>query len=364
MKALTIALLAVLAATAGCLDSGGDAPVQDTGLPYSAGSGTAADHGEPTRDDGDVDTQFDGLGWRATQTVTIRNDFGGAIWSDAQFANSNGDIHVMGWDEGDYQVVIEKSARGMTPQEAEDNLETIRIDHTDNVEGDRLRLATVIDVEERPGDLPLLSFNSAGNAHITVYLPRAPGHNLQSATSNGDLSASGIRGPSVLLESSNGDVHIHETEAGLIAAVSSNGDIIVQAKAANVAAATSSGDVHVDHTPVASGNLTIASSNGDVVVSVPGGDELAYELRAATSNGAVTLDLEDVEEVGQPTESTRHVRTIDYDARPVQVQVDLATSNGNVVAGHQAAQHDMGDDEEHDHEDHERVVQDVVKRFS
>lgn len=313
----------------GCLDDE-TAPVQEIESPYGPGSGSADAHGDPMVDEGEVDTAMSAFLWEARQDIVIYNDFGGASLSQVEAASQNGFVHVMPSDNGDYRVVIELSAYGMTPQQAQQRLESMTVVHADELAGDVLQLSTIVEFDDPDSMLPFLD-GPGGGAHITYYLPRAPGHDLRLATSNGDIEILDLQGPAFTAETSNGDIFVSHVTVDSLSAGTANGDITLEGVADKVAAAASNGDILAAITSVHAGSYALATSNGDVVLAVNGSSDYGYDVRAGTGNGEIIVELEGVDDVEPATEGQRHVRTIDFDERRVKVNAEMAASNGDIV---------------------------------
>ncbi|MDH5019060.1 DUF4097 family beta strand repeat-containing protein [Halobacterium rubrum] len=104
------------------------------------------------------------------------------------------------------------------------------------------------------------------------------------------------------LETSNGDVDVRDV-AGVGSASSENGDVTVRSAGPVSAAETDNGEVAADVPAPLPGDVTVASSNGDVSVSLsPDADA---EVVARTDNGNASiegLDLSDEQRDGDEEE--------------------------------------------------------------
>ncbi len=324
MKPTLMLTFLLVAGLAGCVDD--DAPVQEAVNPYAAGSGSADSHGEPTVDESAADVRMALPFWEATKDIVIRNDFGGASLSRIEVAADNADIVFQPSPDGNYQVVIDLYARALTPQSAEAALGRMTVEHHDELVAGVLRLSTIVETENQDDD-----FFEQVSAHITVYVPPSAGHDLRTATVNGNIWIQGLKGPAFTADSSNGDVEIAVVMVGSLSASTTNGDVFLHGVAERVAAASSNGNIVAVINSTQSGSYALATSNGDVVLGVNGTTSHGYDVRASTSNGQVIVELEDVEDVEPQVDGHRHVRTVGFEDRIVQVNAELTSSNGDVV---------------------------------
>ncbi len=346
-----------LTAMSGCLDSDGNAKVDDiqTGataadLDASPGSGTARSHKEPSVDETTPETEVVATGYRASKTVTISNDFGGARFSDGAFATDNGAIAIVAGSDGGYVFTVEVWADGRTEDQALSNLNALQVINEDSLQGDTLHLGVHIEDGNNQGDVLSLLLGGFGGhgANIHVLLPRAPLHEISAATSNGPIHIDDIRGSKVQAMTSNGAIHLSDLLAKSVEAQTSNGGIAFEGAADQLALATSSGSIDATgnvgdvglatsngeisgrFTPSRSGAIQAGTSNGHVDLRLTADADHAYDVTASTSNGRVTIDLPDAS-VTQETDSIATARTLDFDLRPIQTQVEVATDNASIT---------------------------------
>lgn len=165
-----------------------------------------------------------------------------------------------------------------------------------------------------PLDLPIPLPGGAAatlvSAHYEVVLPAWVLLDVTAHTSNGPITVVGLRTTSVQVDTS-------------------NGPIVLEGYVQDAKAATSNGDIDAIVKPTASGSLAFETSNGAVTLGLVEDAAHGYDLSARTSNGRVTILLQDGEV--REERDRAEFRTRGYDARDVQSTVDVATSNGAIT---------------------------------
>lgn len=147
-------------------------------------------------------------------------------------------------------------------------------------------------------------------ARLELKLPSSIPLVLTASTSNGDIVVQGFRADQQVLSTSNGDITV-------------NGDF------QTAVLSTSNGNVHATLTPVASGAITISTSNGNIDLAVPEDGQRGYDIDASTSNGKVNVSMRDGTTTGERA-THKHFTSTDFAGRAIQVQGTLSTSNGDV----------------------------------
>lgn len=346
----------------------------DQGVP--AGVGTPQSHGQFQREDSTVETGSEAgqiPGFWARKTVLLTNDFGGADRGVVFVGTDSGLVTVQPGDDDGYRVEAVLEGRGLTEQDARDQLARLDIVHTDEMKPDGLHLTTMTEREPQTQVIPGFSINLASNAwaDIVVYLPAGPAYELAADASSGDLTISGLRGPSFLADTSSGDVVLSGLNAGSLLASTSSGDLTldeVQAERVELGVSSgditgsalrvgtllaesasgsitldgvidtleadaSSGDIDVDAFGSESGAYSLSASSGSITLRLLYGDGHAYRVTADASSGDVDVDLpnstgsSDDDEDG---DSHVEVENRDFEEAPIQTIVDLVTSSGDI----------------------------------
>jgi hypothetical protein len=388
---LAVATLAL--SLAGCTTSNpaADLPEPDgdgfqdalfTGAPdQGSPAGQASAHGEPQRDDGTVETgmtpplQLPGLFW-ARRTITIANDFGGASLGHVFAGVDAGAITVETADADGYSIEVVVQAQGLTEQDARDGLDRVEVTHTDTLEADGLHLSTVAKQRDPASPLPLVVVDGDfAWAEMHIVLPAAPAYELGADTSYGEISVTGLRGPSLRLTTSSGGISVADVNAGTLEAETSSGDIdldTVQASDLTASASsghvtgqtvragkamvdTSSGDIDLQgafdtlEADASSGGITLdaharhsgayklSTSSGNVDATLLTGAGRAYHVKAAADSGEVTVDLDGSgsgqggRDRGDATGGHADVVSDGFDSAPIQTIVDVETSSGDIT---------------------------------
>jgi DUF4097 and DUF4098 domain-containing protein YvlB len=180
-------------------------------------------------------------------------------------SNVNGDVTVEPADGDDLTVEGEKRASSQSA------LDSITVDV---VEGERF----VVDVRFARDS----AFESRA-VDLTVGVPEGVAVG-RAATTNGDVGASGVRGD-LSVVTTNGDVNVEDV-AGFVRAESTNGDVTLRRTTGVRGVRTTNGDVDVELAAMR-GDVTCATSTGDVTVRVGEGVAAAVELRTTTGTVAV-----------------------------------------------------------------------------
>lgn len=291
--------------------------------PEGPGSGDAASHGVPSYDEsGQVSSDGNG-GFRATRTVSIANDFGGAMRASMQIDTENGDIGHCVREGGGYRINIMLEGRGSTEQQARDALDGMVVTHNDELSEGELRLATRVEFVN-----PIVGSNVQQSASVLAGLPSAPTYSLTSNTSNGSIAAAGFNGPRAEFQSANGNLGLQGVwdEAALD---TSNGNIILLGNIAGSLAATSNGSVIAELEAERSGNHLLQAGNGNVDVKLTRTATPGLDLSASASNGNATIEVSGTEPVGEQQQSNAHFRSPDFDTNEIKIVVDAITTNGN-----------------------------------
>lgn len=344
-----------------------------------AGTGTPANHGAPVREDGPVETGLEATnvpGAFARRTVTITNSFDGADQGHVELDISSGSLTVLPGDSDGYRVEALLEARGLTEDDARAALDRLTLVHEDTMAPDGLHLVTRTEREPRTPLVPGITVSSDQSwADVTVYLPAGPAYRLAADASSGDISISGLRGPSFLVDASSGDVSLEGLNARDVAASTSSGSLTIdglQAERVEIAVSSgdlvaealrvatlvvdsssgsvglegvidtlevdsSSGDVEVDAHGRESGSYLVTASSGSITMRLLHEDGRAYRVTADTSSGSVEVDLpnsrssDDAEDGEEPEHVEAESR--DFEQARLRTTIAASTSSGDIRIG-------------------------------
>lgn len=322
MLRLTAPLLSLLVLLAGCIQLPDDpsapgASQERVGTPADGsmtGRETRTEDVTPCADAGILSGDRD-QAFCAKRTITVAGTISGIPKLNVDLQSYNGDVVVAPSAEaGSWGFEAVLTARGASADEARQRLDLIQFSWA-HEEGAR----HFLDVRARPPS----DVDDEGDTGVTIAaaLPRDVVLVLAAATANGDVGAQGLRTDGLAL-------------------ATANGDVVADADVTGADLRTANGDVEATLVPTDSGRVEAATSNGRVRVALPEDARHGYDLEGTTSNGEVKISLRDGE-LGEcpkgsqyytPPCNHRTFRTSGYDRREVRTSVELATSNGDVIA--------------------------------
>ncbi|MCG8590744.1 MAG: DUF4097 family beta strand repeat-containing protein [Proteobacteria bacterium] len=238
--------------------------------------------------------------------------------------NANGRTRVHGEDRDDLFIEVVKCARAESREQAEDLLDTIRVQT--RVTGGDLE----IDIEAPK------KWNRLAHANLELHVPRDL--QVSVAASNGKVCMGGLRG-AVQARSSNGSVNVTDVvgdvevstsnapvsckcTSGTLIARSSNGKIALGDHRGSIDASTSNGLIHAHVDQLGEAGCLLATSNGRIVLELP--DEVDAEVDLRVDNGFIRSDRE-LE--GSPREANGRLRGRIGRGGAL---IKLRTSNGSI----------------------------------
>jgi DUF4097 and DUF4098 domain-containing protein YvlB len=183
-----------------------------------------------------------------TRTYTI------AVGGNVEIVNTNGGIDVVGADGTQVEVVAERTARGMTDEDAKKVLAQLKIDET--VTTNRVRLETRAPAGE------------SGRVDVKYHVKVPASVNVRLQNSNGTIEVVALRG-TVKAETSNGTVRGRELTGA-------------------VDATTTNGSVRLEMSGVASGGIRAETVNGSVDLTMPASAKA--DVEASCLNGRISVE--------------------------------------------------------------------------
>jgi len=238
--------------------------------------------------------------------------------------NANGRTTVCGEDRNDIEVKLHKAARAESSEAAERMLSQIRLASEEN--GDALELD--VEVPSR--------WNRRGCASIEIHCPRDVAVEISAA--NGRIEIDGLRNR-VRARSSNGsaciddvvgDIEVATSNAkvcctstcGKLVARSSNGKIEIDKHRGSVDASTSNGLIRASLDGVGKHGVTLATSNGRIVLELP--EHVDADVDVRIDNGVIRNDRK-LEHANRDTNGRLRGR-LGNGGAPIK----LRTSNGSI----------------------------------
>ena len=183
-------------------------------------------------------------------------DFPSSQMTKVEVKNINGSIRSSVWSDELIYVLFDKWATGNTEQEAQANIDDIKI----YVSEDDVPGVLIIDV-----DIPI-NVETDHGCNITLKLPSSLSLDLESIT--GVIEIQDTKAEATL-----------ETVNGAIAAKNHDGDLI---------ASTSNGTIDADIVLPDQGECMLSTLNGNITLSIP--DTISAMIDASTVNGTVEVD--------------------------------------------------------------------------
>ncbi len=245
---------------------------------------------------------------RAKETVS--KDFSSSQIQEVAVKTQNGTIETSAWDDNSIHVTFEKRATGHDTEDAEDNVDDIKIHTSRNTASGVL----TIDVE-------FPKYKNGINYGCSVYLSLPASLVLELESSNGAIIALGAKSD-LDFSTSNGAIKIQDTE-GYARLRTSNGMITVDNHYGELNGRTSNGAIDADIVLPRQGECILKTSNGAIILSIP--DTTSATMEASTSNGRVEIkNLPVTVVMMEKTEFRGRIGN-------GQGNIDLKTSNGGIV---------------------------------
>ncbi len=314
MRATWVALLVAMMTLAGCVGDDDPSPVTDSdgdGVSDATevAQGTdpqdpedvpspdppvSGEHGTPDRTEGDVETEQQGSNWRAMKTITISNGAGAATSGTLDMDTSNGGIVQTGWQWDGYFLTAVLYATGATEQEARDNLENVRLDSTDALNGGTLDLSFDVTYDDGTNVPNIINIGGTGvnyGGSLAIAVPQDIAWSSDLDGTNGGIVSAGVSGPSLAADITNGGIEV----SGWFS------------------------------------SMDLDTTNGGIAVQVPASSDYGYDATASATNGGIDIVLPDTEPVGeQDPGKSEHVRTRGFDSKSHQSTISADTTNGGV----------------------------------
>ncbi len=251
-----------------------------------------------------------------------------AQWAELDFFSRNGSVTVKPVEGSDFKVEMEMRVRTVTRSEAE-----------------RVAEENVV-VENQTGLLRIGVDDSRISARIVAEVPRDLYYDLTVRTSNGSITLEELELGEVRLQASNGSLNLTNINFDYLNGVTSNGSLRTSGIFGDrLQLETSNGSVNLEGAArvfeLRTSNsrmvlepeflsdrpeMLARTSNGNISLTLPRDRNTGFEIRAQTSNG--TFNHSNLSRVINLRDGL--IQTQDFSNMPVQVKIDLSTSNGNI----------------------------------
>jgi RNA polymerase sigma factor (sigma-70 family) len=245
----------------------------------------------------------------------------------------NGGVNVVAKADRTINARVTKQGSGESDEVAREALK--RVDLKMTQEGETVRI-----VATEPEEFRREESRHTGSSGASAEIEVPTGAALELHTSNGPVTITGGTGQAnvktsngpirvtdnagaLTLHTSNGSVRVQGGK-GQIDLATTNGRVELQAEQALVKARTSNGSMTFQGS-LAKGAHTLATSNGNIVVTLPSGT--GFEIDADTTHGRITTDFPNSENKVETKRRTHlHTQTTSNPA----ISLKAHTSNGNI----------------------------------
>lgn len=235
---------------------------------------------------------------------------------EIELATCNGKIAVSAHDEPGYKVILRKSVRAGSEEEAQrraaEMVEVI-------TESDRLSIIT------RSG------WNNHGGVSVELRLPASLAYNFNIRSSNGRVEVIGLSGDKAVLRTSNGSIEIGDGTFDLVNLKTSNGSIRSACAANSLKAHTSNGSVKALARGESDGSFDLYTSNGSISFRTLN-PSAGYRVRANTSLGRIRVELPDMD-FQEMRKHRVEASSRNYEGKSPKIEVKAQTSNGSITIG-------------------------------
>lgn len=235
----------------------------------------------------------------------------------------NGKLHLFGWDEPGYKLVLQYKVRGARDEaDAKEQVrERVRVEA--NGEG--------ITLDGQDG-----GFRDKGiGISVELWLPRTHRYLLEGRTGNGSLRLEGLSLTDGQLTSGNGSIRIEGVSASHLKTTTGNGSINVEADLTEFSGQTGNGSLKVRPTGERAQQISVSTGNGSARIDLSGLPQTAgYHLEATTGMGSINLHVNDlVLEQNIRTIGHKHMvgRSRNYEDAANRVEIKATTGMGSIT---------------------------------
>ncbi len=238
---------------------------------------------------------------------------------DLKLGTMNGDITLSTWNRSEYSITSTITARGITQQEADNNLANLA--------------KGIIETETTTQQSLTLIYNSqilVNNPYqikVDVKLPANAVLDLDITTSNANIVIADVNGDTVNLHTSNGALRINNVNANTITGETSNSPITGIFGATTCQLSTSNSPINIQIVSSKSGDYNLQTSNSNIDVTLPSIADC--KLDASTSNSAVTFNIPNFT-YSRDTPTSKAGQTSSFDSSQFKISVNAQTSNSEI----------------------------------
>jgi hypothetical protein len=229
--------------------------------------------------------------------------------------NFNGPISVSTWSKNEYSVELDIRAR------REDDLDDLKIDFDIMEETMTQGISLGYDIPQ--------SYMSRYAIGVEVFLPEDASINMDLISSNGRISINDIKGESIDLKTSNGALELNNVYANEIYGETSNGALLGTLEASETSLSTSNGAIDLNLPCTVTGYYKLMTSNNQIDLKVSSSTDVGYDLDLSTSNGNVVIGLQNLDyTIDQRTR--KEAKSENFESNSVKITIDADTSNNSI----------------------------------
>lgn len=158
-------------------------------------------------------------------------------------------------------------------------------------------------------------FGQNAGVDIDLLLPCGIRPRLQASCTNGTINLIGITGEKLVLHTVNGKVKAQEFQTESIEAHSVNGGIWLAGAGQQIKCRAANGRIQLLYAGESSARVELETVNGAIDVSLPLGEQVGYQVDAASTAGAVEVNLPNVLREGRTRPGRRSVQAESRDLK-------------------------------------------------
>ncbi len=249
----------------------------------------------------------------------------------------NGGIVIESIEGNDYTIRLRSSVKAENESKAklykEEELQVIQENNRLEISVKGRKISTSVRLG-LPQDLFYQLKLDSSNGRIAVSDLQTV--ELEADTSNGSILFKNLAGKILSADTSNGRIEMHNVQADTLKADTSNGSIYIDGKGSVFKGDTSNGSITIKPLFVGDGEVVADTSNGRIRIGLPDDDSVGYNIKARTTWGSLTLNLEDLD-YKERTDSYKlrniMASTKDWQSKAVKAQVVADTSTGSIYIG-------------------------------
>jgi len=229
----------------------------------------------------------------------------------------NGKLQVRNWDGEGYKLTTRVTVRGSSEIEAK------------NMSREAYVLAAT------PGELQMKVRPTLRNGGVSaeLLLPVTKEYSMTLETSNGSVQVEDITGEELEIKTSNGAVVLNGCCFTRTNVDTSNGSVTLAGSCGEAKVETSNGSIRVDAAGAGDSELELSTSNGSITLVVNDEPDTGYSINASTSNGRISADVHGLSILTKGKNNIT-ARSENYDKCGKHTRIQARTSNGRINISH------------------------------